>query len=185
MFELLDQHDGAVTAVATAVLAAFTIVLAQLARRQIRDSRILQRAYLNVEPRGIEPHVVDRGDHVHALIAIRNTGHLPARSVSWTTEIGWPEDHKNPPLGKIEPSTGVLAAGAEIIIPTGPLLSNKVSNYIYVWGMVTYEDGFGVSRFTKFCHRYPSKEFIRIDEDITFDIPASGARYWPHGNDAN
>jgi hypothetical protein len=185
MIEFLDAHDGTVTAIATSVLAIFTIILAYLAGCQIRDSRILQRAYLNVESRGIEPHVVDRGDRVHALIAIRNAGHLPARNVSWTVNIGWPEDHENLPLGKIEPSTGVLAAGAELITATGPLFSKDVSNYIYVWGMVTYYDGFGGSRFTKFCHRYPSKEIIRVDKNITFEIPASAARYWPYGNDAS
>jgi hypothetical protein len=52
----LKATDWAIigSAVASAVVAVFTIVLAFVGRRQIADTRILQRAYLSVEPRGIE-----------------------------------------------------------------------------------------------------------------------------------
>jgi hypothetical protein len=52
----LKATDWAIvaSAVATAVVAVFAIVLACVGRRQIADTRILQRAYLSVEPRGIE-----------------------------------------------------------------------------------------------------------------------------------
>ncbi len=42
------------SAMAAAVVAVFTIVLSCIGRRQIADTRILQRAYLTVEPKGIE-----------------------------------------------------------------------------------------------------------------------------------
>ena len=42
------------SAVAAGVVAVFTIVLAGVGRRQNRDTRTLQRAYLSVEPKGIE-----------------------------------------------------------------------------------------------------------------------------------
>ena len=42
------------SAVAAAIVAVFTIVLAGVGRRQIADTRILQRAYLSAEPKGIE-----------------------------------------------------------------------------------------------------------------------------------
>src|SRR3546814_6825651 len=28
-------------------------------------------------------------------------------------------------------------------------------SFIFVWGIVYYDDGFGGRRFTRFCHRYP------------------------------
>ena len=52
----LKTTDWAIvaSAVATAVVAVFAIVLACVGRRQIADTRILQRAYLSAEPKGIE-----------------------------------------------------------------------------------------------------------------------------------
>jgi hypothetical protein len=41
-----------VTAIAGGVVALFTIVLAGVGRQQVADTRILQRAYLNVKPTG-------------------------------------------------------------------------------------------------------------------------------------
>jgi hypothetical protein len=179
----LDSHDGAVTAIATAFIAIFTIVLARVGRSQSRDTRILQRAYIAVEARGIEQAIEDRGDRVHALVAFRNAGHLPARNVSWWVDIGEPEDVENPPVPTPKPLKGVLPAGTEIRTASGHFFSNKTGNWLYVWGIVTYEDGFGVSRFTKFCHRYRSKSWVR--SELAFSIPASEARYWPYGNDAD
>jgi hypothetical protein len=43
-----------VSAVAAGVVARFTVILARVGRQQIADTRILQRAYLSVEPKGIE-----------------------------------------------------------------------------------------------------------------------------------
>src|SRR5262245_55567689 len=43
-----------ITAVATAVDAVFTIVLAFVGYQQVADARILQRAYLSVQPQGIQ-----------------------------------------------------------------------------------------------------------------------------------
>jgi hypothetical protein len=35
-----------------------------------------------------------------------------------------------------------------------PGISIPVEDFIYVWGRVTYLDGFNNERFTDFCHRY-------------------------------
>jgi hypothetical protein len=44
----LNVIFSAITAVATAILAKFTITLAKVGNRQIADTRILQRAYIAV-----------------------------------------------------------------------------------------------------------------------------------------
>jgi hypothetical protein len=46
----------------------------------------------------------------------------------------------------------------------------------------TYDDGFGRSRYTKFCHRYGLKQFIGTTD---FTIPAEDAFLHQFGNDAD
>ncbi len=81
-----DRTDGQITAVATAVIAAFTVVLAWIGRLQFKDARIIQRAYLSVEPRGIE---TDMNGAVIGQIAVVNKGRLPARKVTPDARIDW------------------------------------------------------------------------------------------------
>jgi hypothetical protein len=63
------------SAVAAAVVAVFTIVLACAGRRQITDTRLLQRAYLSVEPKGIE---WSTNGFLVGRVAFKNVGKLPA-----------------------------------------------------------------------------------------------------------
>lgn len=48
-----DAHGGAITGAATIVLAFSTFFLWRITRRQVRDTRILQRAYLSADLGGI------------------------------------------------------------------------------------------------------------------------------------
>ncbi len=55
--------------------------------------------------------------------------------------------------------TNVVAAGGEMARGTGALNGGRAvltagRGFIYVWGKVTYEDGFGEPRWLTFCHRY-------------------------------
>ena len=180
--EFLDEHDGAVTAVATAFIAAFTIVLAIIARRQARYTRIVERAYISAKPAGIEPSHVDRGDRVHALVTLHNSGHLPARNVSWSINIGTFEGTE-PPKVTVRRMNNVLAPGSEIQISSKIMLSNRTPNNTFVWGTVIYDDGFGIRRYTRFCHYYRTKGYV--GSETAYEIPASDARSWSAGNDAN
>jgi len=180
--EFFDSHDGAVTAVATAFIAIFTIVLARVASRQLQDARILQRAYISVEPCGIEPGAIDRSDRILGRIAIRNRGHLPARNVSWWISITTALEKKDFPIEQIERRASALAPGAEMEVASPNMITDRMQNFIYVWGMVTYRDGFGARRFTRFCHRYDSK--ASLDGGV-FTIRPENARYHEYGNDAN
>jgi hypothetical protein len=182
--EFLDEHDGAVTALSTTFIAIFTIVLAIIARGQFRATRIVERAYIGVWPRGIEPSHVDRADRVHALVVFRNTGHLPARNVSWNIQMGsWEGNDTEPPEVTVDPMKNVLAPGGEIFTSSDIMFSNKTPNNTFIWGKITYDDGFGVPRFTKFCHYYRTKGYVV--SDTCYEIPASDARTWPKGNDAS
>jgi hypothetical protein len=73
-----------IIALFTAVLAVSTIglwlVTGQGIRAQARDTQILQRAYVAVEPLGI--HSLKNSVEAVAHINIKNVGHLPARVMS-------------------------------------------------------------------------------------------------------
>ena len=116
-------------------------------------------------------------------MALRNVGRLPARNVSWSASIG-PDA---PPKLLIPPSgagKGVLPPGTEMVVRTDDVLfADKVRNSTFVWGMATYEDGFGNPRFTKFCHVYATKAFLGGHE--AFSIPGEQARHCEMGNDAD
>ena len=63
-------------------------------------------------------------------------------------------------------------------------LPDQPERFLYVcWGEVTYTDGFGVGRFTQFCHRYNSHA-IAPTGDGGFEVKPEDGRYHDHENDA-
>jgi hypothetical protein len=157
----------------TLALAAFTGMLAVSTiglwiataigfRNQSRETKILQRAYVAVRPRGI-----DRTDDgkVIGQLAFVNVGSLPARNFRAAVKICWSVD---PDLSEFEE----LPLGEEVVLPaktkfpsgTGALPKDDAEfffhasgGHIFVWGKVIYTDGFGTPRWLKFCHRYNVK----------------------------
>jgi hypothetical protein len=177
-------HDA--VAAYTAVLAVSTIglwiVTARGIRNQRRDTEILQRAYLSVEPGGIKPPF-DRADRVRGYVICRNRGHLPARKLSWHTRTDTAQEGAEEfPIGEMSEARGVVAPGTEMIVSAGTFFTNKLQNTLFVWGMVTYDDGFGNRRYTKFCHWYYTKAFYG---EGTFEIPPDAGQMWEYGNDAD
>ena len=156
------------------------------ADRQDRNTRILQRAYLHVLPRGID---VTQQGAVLGQVAICNSGHLPARKVSNDAKIIWSDDRS---LSSFEETdipirhTNVVPAGGEMRRGTGTLNDGRTvlaagRGFIYVWGKVTYEDGFGEPRWLTFCHRYSCGD-PRLKAG---GIDARYARHHYHYNDGN
>src|SRR5262249_20246598 len=74
------DHDE-ITALSTLAFSVFAGVLAVVARRPSKDTRILQRAYLTVRPAGI--HILGYRDEAVAHVEICNAGNLPATMVKW------------------------------------------------------------------------------------------------------
>ena len=72
-------------AIATIILAIATILLACIARRQWKDGRTVQRAYLNILPAGIDPYTSNTAK-LACDFFIYNAGNLPATKVSWITK---------------------------------------------------------------------------------------------------
>jgi hypothetical protein len=98
-------------------------------RNQTCETRILQRAYVSVEPGGVRPHV-DRPDRVNCYVIFRNVGHLPARNVRWYGKSGRPETHGNGDddfvPGDLFPGRIVLAPGSLSCQPVGVVSPPRV-----------------------------------------------------------
>lgn len=158
--------------------------------RQEKDTRILQRAYLSVQPDGIR-RLFKPPETAQANISIVNAGNLPARNVAWVIHQTFSNDDglKDFPVerGKAE--------GATVVVPRSHMIQNgqpfpaglgtfatpeSSSKYLYVWGAVFYDDGFGDNRTTTFCHRYNG-----ISYNGSSDVIAEHGRLHSFGNGAD
>jgi hypothetical protein len=168
-----------------------------LAERQIRDTKILQRAYLTVEPGGLLLHP-DRDDRLRCFVTYHNVGHLPARNVRWYATV-WPDgrdadysvaphpdfDYNRSdgfPIGELKEGSIVLSSGEKSSQWVATMFTYRFSNSAFVWGLVTYDDGFGKTRHTRFCHHYRLKEYIGRKQ---FTIPGEQASLHQFGNEAD
>jgi hypothetical protein len=185
----------------TGVLALFTAVLAistvLLWRTTKKDTRILQRAYIAVEPLCV--HLTANRNSVTGHVAIKNAGHLPARKLSAVVSMSWSKKGDEPEAsfpkirheGNIVIAPGSIAirgAGTTTDIQTlnnasgtssGKLQHLEDEVFLYVWGSVRYDNGFRRMRTTRFCHRYNWKR------RQGYEVARQHARYHEHGNDAN
>lgn len=157
--------------------------------RQELDTRVLQRAYLSVEPGGIN-QFLDGTPRLSCDILIRNAGNLPAKHVSWFIEriISQHDNLRDFHIGEREGKIvlapkAVAKKGTKNNLPKLNVLNlrpnpgNPSANWIYVWGRVDYHDGFKGDRFIEFCHRY------NIGASGTEgDISAEAGRYHESGN---
>jgi hypothetical protein len=177
---------------ATLGLFVATGVLGYFAYRQLQDNdralKITNRAYLVVEPDGLIPPFGEFEGHVViGHIQIRNVGHVIARNVNWFKTIGLsPEGKKTDfPIRKedfegnnaVLPETAMTQGTSQVqLAPEG---------FIYVWGEVRYDDGFGQQRFTRFCHRYNRRSLTKMENRSTHHIAADLARFHEYGNEAD
>jgi hypothetical protein len=165
----------------------------QSAETQANDTRIIQRAYISANPRGVIPF---GGGFADGMVGFENVGNLPARSVSWfidltlDPDVQWQGFHikEDGFIG----GTHVIPPGTEMrqwkhAEPSAEDFEGfKRKNYfVFVWGEIRYDDGFGgTRRFTKFCHRYDRRGFD--DKRVSPpQISPEGAVFHQHGNEAN
>ncbi len=110
----------------TIIIAGFTVVLALVAWRQMRDARILQRAYLNVKFGGIENNSAGQ---LIGHVTFQNVGHLPARKLRWLVKLNrggsdWrPRKIKNKELAR------------ESVIPVGAEWPQGESSSVAIWSL--------------------------------------------------
>jgi hypothetical protein len=109
------------------VVALFTVVLAKVGRRQVQDTRILQRAYLSVEPHGI--HQMSDTPDLVAHVQVTDAGNLPARTVKWKIKTLF-EDNGNRPTFELKDSelygNNVVTPKSKMIQGSGPMRLKKL-----------------------------------------------------------
>lgn len=164
------------------------------------DTEIVQRAYLSAYLLGVDPF--DASAYAEGRVGVRNVGRLPTRKVRWFIDVATSSDGKRVhfPVGQYS-GNNVVHAGAEMAqcgpaaISRQEFLSFQANNlWVYVWGTVHYDDGFGNERHTNFCHRYdthgfsPSVPGMSPQQALQLGraaISPEGAVYHQHGNDAD
>jgi hypothetical protein len=197
---LLQTYNGAIQALSAVFVAAFTLILARLARDQSDTTKILQRAYIAVDGAGIDP--LDSASVAH--IVVRNSGNLPARNVKWfvAAEPSFDGSRSDFPINEakffgnnvVSPGTDMVRSQNFLMLPPWPDQFRGGHVHIYVWGEIRYLDGFGNARFTRFCHRYGKRglvqhltnfEHSRAQTVVAEEVAADSMRYHRYGNDAD
>jgi len=155
--DLVHPHHEVIAALSTAVIAVLTIVLAYIAWRQTRDARILQRAYLDPQFGGIRNNTAGE---LLGYVTVKNVGRLPAQKFCWLVNLSAGGKDWKPPKIKSRDLSGesVVPIGGEWRKVSNPLAHPEEEQrglYLYVWGRVTYRDGFKRrKRYANFCHTY-------------------------------
>jgi len=208
MSEEISKHSLALLVFLALVLVLVTLAymisklnratdaLASISVYQSRLLAVNQRAYLCVEPLGIVLTV--GGTRVLGHVGIRNVGNLPAHNVRWFIDIKASSNdaEKDFPIGAVNgdllaPPGATLRRATKATMLIADLIEQGLSVvrvrseenpvFLYVWGVVLYQDGLGKERCTRFCHRY--NWVMRGDGQIgKYDIDSKFARYHEHGN---
>jgi hypothetical protein len=183
-------------AIFTNKLRSATDTLATIAGDQAKLLAAGQRAYISVEPFGIG--MVVGGARVLGHVGIHNAGRLPAHKVRWFVDIKASPDgvEKEFPIGEL---SGDVVAPPGVTMPRGTrrgmlvaelnaqscspvkVRSEESPVFLYVWGLVRYQDGLGAERWTRFCHRY--NWVMRGEGAIgNYNIETKYGRYHEYGN---
>jgi len=185
---LIWKFHEPLTTIAALALALFVLV-------QIRDARQSSqkqlRAYLSVEPSGINPYGLPGGRKILGHVEIINNGLTPARDIAFVVRMDWNSNPEwRPPSDEPLTKTDIVSQPrARMRIGSGPpkpvsIIETDVGtlSYLYVWGRVEYRDEFSEKkRFANFCHRYNCAVF----DYTTLTIPSDNGRYHENGNDAD
>lgn len=168
--------------IVTGLMAVATAGLVFMAVRQFDDSRLNNRAYIAVDPLGLSPW---RGSEAQilGLVSIANVGVLPARKLKWSLCIKMTNDGDATDFPSAEPLRGDQVVVGRSTMTRGTRPASVIdAKYCFVWGVVEYDDGYGGSRRTRFCHRYNCD---RNDFRKSHLIPAHDARQHEAGNEAD
>ncbi len=171
-----------------------------------KTAAIELRAYLSAVPMGINRLTGKEYSYPShegmAHIAVRNVGRLPARNVSVIVRMKV-MDWRNAVLdvpNELDPTDRVIQPGAEMIqgsqevLPETDLMNPQ--NYIFVWGVIYYDNGYGKRCMTRYCHRYNGASHNQkpwLGADVAEGqewrrkpyIDANKARYHESGNSAD
>ena len=177
----------------TGLLVVATLLLAVVAGIQISDARVIQRAFISVEPGGtrvFEEFDEFDDNRVACDIIINNTGSLAAHDLKWAIERKFSANSDEGDFDTAKLTLlGNIVVGAKVRARKGTVKPatkeefNKTRSgaardkaWLYVWGRISYHDGFKSGRYIDFCHRY------NLRGVTGYNIPAKNGRYHEHGN---
>ena len=192
---------GGLIAAAAALFGAwlaFSGLKEQIAMEQ-ENTKIIQRAYISIEPSGINPwrsSVTGAPCNIVGHVQCRNVGRLPARNFQLSPiKMKWvPDDRieqEVPSDVEVDeryeqaiPIQASVAVGSEDLSSEDLRQVADRKGYLLVWGKATYRDGFDTTplRSIKFCHRYPCVDCTG-DEEKGYAIGTANVRYHNHGNE--
>lgn len=210
-----ETTKGADRAIAEAARGADAMGYAAKAMRRVaivggqqlehseESTRQQLRAYVSVNPDGINR--ADSGEAI-AHIIVKNWGKIAAKSVEVYVQsiISMDKDSqyftvpdRSNMVSRVVQPADEMRQGTQEIFAVADI--DNVEVFIFVWGVVYYEDGFGQKRFTRFCHRYPGARVRRRPIDFNATgmarmmgevyeerlIDPKDARHHQYGNDAD
>jgi hypothetical protein len=157
----LDPWSVLISAIATGVIAWFTITLARMSKRQIADSRSIQRAHVFVLRPEAELLAHATGGEIYGArlkVIWKNSGTTPATQITAMTGSTWVQsiEQFNFGTGGAEQQF-ILGPGAEIagnpVVVGNPLAFFNHQGHQFMWGWVRYRDIFPKSRthVVEFC----------------------------------
>ena len=168
VIKFVDEHNGFVTALATAFIGCFTATLWMVNRRQGFDTRTIQRAYVKIShpPPGVGR--LDDSGNIWLTISIKNYGQTPA-TVSDVVLGRWlshPANHcqecpttrwklKGPSYAHFSVTNDQFFLSRFCTISTDEM--NKVKGLIsdlYLVGFVDYSDQFGQRHRGGYARQY-------------------------------
>ena len=150
-FVWLQSHNGVLTAVATGFIAAFTIILARLAREQHHTTKILQRAFLALLGWKFLSHTAPDDKVWWSMdFTWKNSGVSPAIHARFYTDR-YLEDVEMPENFQFRiGTTNEIFVGPQATIGTGNIgvtaedliAVRERRKFLYFWGRVDYSDIF-------------------------------------------
>ena len=157
------------------------------------------RAYVAVEPGGIN-WLIGRDDAIGHVV-LRNVGKLPASEVYLLAHmkiaprqnfVFTAPEEPNIVQRTVQPGA-TMTQGTYKYLPVNDVIQS--GNYIFVYGIAYYRDGFNKRRYTRFCHRYAAashdrsaRQFLaekRTPIETVVLIGRDKARYYETGNDSD
>jgi hypothetical protein len=143
-------HDYVCDAnISDTLIAAFSLLLVLVTGGlvgvgylQLRQTKILERAYISVEPLGISPFVSDDQTNLREIVGhinFVNVGRLPARDASIIqASLTWCEcllEEKDLKFKEHPPMKIVIPPGTKMPLGTNPYPGNHIGGdgYFYVW----------------------------------------------------
>jgi hypothetical protein len=175
IISILDNHNGAITAVFTVLLTVVTGGLVWTGYVQIRTTRAQLRAYV-LTARTIVTNVAQGVPE--AEVTIKNFGQTPAYNVisvkgfyvgpypSTPNFIITDREFANPSLSRevLGPGGTAVSADAGPLTPEQRASLTNGTGIIYVYGEIRYRDAFGRQQWTRYRYMMGGPVGLRGDQ---------------------